>query len=61
MIFLLIPSIVSCCNAPEVEGEEEEKGGKAGEKVKEGEKVEMGDKDQIGGVRVSDVDIETKM
>ena len=53
MIFLLIPSIVSCCNAPEVEGEEE--GGK------EGEKVEMGDKDQIGGVRVSDVDIETKM
>ena len=58
MIFLLIPSIVSCCNAPEVEEEgkeEEEKGGK------EGEKVEMGDKDQIGGVRVSDVDIETKM
>ena len=55
MIFLLIPSIVSCCHAPEVEEEEEEKGGK------EGEKVEMGDKDQIGGVRVSDVDIETKM
>ena len=52
MIFLLIPSIVSCCNGPEVEEEGKEK---------EGEKVEMGDKDQIGGVRVSDVDIETKM
>ena len=48
MVFMLIASLVSSCKVPIVEeGEEEEK--------------EMVENDQISAVRVSDVDIETKM
>ena len=50
MLFMLIASLVSCYNVPMVEEEEEKK-----------EEKEMVEKDQISGVRVSDVDIETKM
>ena len=55
MVFMLIASLVSCYNVPIVveEEKEEEKGEK--------EKKEMVEKDQISAVRVSDVDIETKM
>ena len=48
MIFMLVASLVSCYNVPSVEEEE-------------GEEKEMVDKDQISAVRVSDVDVETKM
>ena len=44
MVFMLIASLVSCCNVPIVEEEEEEE-----------------ERDQISAVRVSDIDIETKM
>ena len=56
MVFMLIASLVSCYNVPMVV-EEEEKEEEKGEK----EKKEMVEKDQISAVRVSDVDIETKM
>ena len=50
MVFMLIASLVSCCNVPIVE----EEGGEKEEK-------EMVERDQISAVRVSDIDIETKM
>merc|ERR1712105_117241 len=46
MVFMLIASLISCFNVPNVEEKEEK---------------EMVDKEQISPVRVSDVDIETKM
>ena len=49
MVFMLVASLVSCYNVPIVEEEEEK------------EEKEMVDKDQISAVRVSDVDVETKM
>ena len=48
MVFMLVASLVSCYNVPSVEEEEQ----------REKEKV---DTDQISAVRVSDVDVETKM
>ena len=51
MVFMLVASLVSCYNAPTMveEGEEEK------------EEKEMVEKDKISAVRVSEVDIETKM
>ena len=46
MVFMLVASLMSCYNVPIVEEEEQK---------------EMVDKDQISAVRVSDVDVETKM
>jgi len=51
MVFMLVASLVSCYNVPIVEEEEQ----------REKEQKEMVDKDQISAVRVSDVDVETKM
>ena len=51
MVFMLVASLVSCYNVPSVEEEEQ----------REKEEKEMVDKDQISAVRVSDVDVETKM
>ena len=45
MVFMLMASLVSCCNVPIMEEEEEE----------------MVESDKISAVRVSDVDVETKM
>ena len=52
MVFMLVASLVSCYNVPMLVEEEKEE--------EKGEK-EMAEKDQISGVRVSDVDVETKM
>ena len=49
MVFMLVASLLSCFNVPIVEEEMEK------------EEKEMVDKDQISAVRVSDVDVETKM
>ena len=61
MFFMLIASLVSCCNVPIVEEEEEEGEKEEKEEKEEEEEEEKKESDQISAVRVSDIDIETKM